>query len=752
MKHLIFSREYPPAPSGGIGTYTSNIVQQLVERGETVHVIGQLWQGAEQTRVTQCGGRWVIHRVPLQDWEESGCQPRADLPSGEARALFASPLWAQSFAWQAGELAEQLIEQEGIDVVEAPDYEAPLYYLQLRRALGLGPAREPPLIVHLHSPTELIAHYDDWDPGRADVVTARRLEHYSLRAADAVLCPSRFLMEQAVSRYGIERTSVEVIPYPMGDVDHVDRDPKTWKQGSICYVGRLERRKGVIEWIQAAVAAATQDSELIFEFIGANVLGTARMKVDELARILVPAELQRRFVFHGQRERAEIVSLLRGARMAVVPSRWDNFPHTCIEAMASGLPIIASPHGGMAEMIEDGRTGWLADSASSYDLYRALRRAVATPPEQLALMGSQSSETIRRVCDNRKVVTRQLDFRRALSDRGADRSRRLPRDLSRSGEVPTGGKPPEPREEGKSSGIVIIVCATGSRNALRSSLESLDVQERAPAAVILVGPDWLQDQIQTVGSSIARVGARFVRADGTNLAMMKNRAMDDVAARGIDPLGYAFLRPGDRLDSRFLACCEDGLRRLPEVGIVSVWTQSRNTGAVNTRTFPAYPFQLLRNEVSSPSVVRATALHAAGHFEPTLDEGYEEWDRWNAIFSAGWAGVTYPAILAFCDDEAHQAGGLSGQPSQRFRQRILERNRKELSCFSNELLGLLDLEGGRWNQPILDSWGQAAPDNAPGRSSQRARSLLRKAAGPGGRRLIRKLLASLRAFGSSELP
>jgi hypothetical protein len=43
MKHLIVSRKFPLAPSGGIGTYTQHISQLLAESGETVHVIGQLW-------------------------------------------------------------------------------------------------------------------------------------------------------------------------------------------------------------------------------------------------------------------------------------------------------------------------------------------------------------------------------------------------------------------------------------------------------------------------------------------------------------------------------------------------------------------------------------------------------------------------------------------------------------------------------------------------------------------------------------
>lgn len=48
MKHLIVSREFPPVPSGGIGSYTEQLSRLLAESGETVHAIGQLWAGADR--------------------------------------------------------------------------------------------------------------------------------------------------------------------------------------------------------------------------------------------------------------------------------------------------------------------------------------------------------------------------------------------------------------------------------------------------------------------------------------------------------------------------------------------------------------------------------------------------------------------------------------------------------------------------------------------------------------------------------
>src|SRR5262249_25787728 len=245
MQHLIISREYPPAPytGGGIGTYVDHMSRLLAQRGETVHVIGQLCPAAPKPTEVHLEGRLIVHRVPLDH--------PLDLPTVDGRTHQAvldtfrkSVLPSQAFLWQAAFLAEWLIEHSGIDLVEAQEYEAPLYFLMLRRAMSAGPARRVPFIVHLHSPTELVFKENDFD-NRPDYGPLARLEEYTIQGADALLCPSRFLARAAERRYRLQTGSVQVIPYPQGDAAVLPRADGVWRTGSICFVGRLEARKGV---------------------------------------------------------------------------------------------------------------------------------------------------------------------------------------------------------------------------------------------------------------------------------------------------------------------------------------------------------------------------------------------------------------------------------------------------------------------------------------------------------------------------
>lgn len=428
MKHLFVCREYPPAAylPGGIGTYVRNIAEYLAGSGEVVHVIAHRWPGAPRLREDRLDGRLIIHRVALDEPIRDPWALEPEHPGGVQRAMVASAFPSQAFAWQAALLAERLVEFEDIDVIEAQEWEAPLYYLQLRRASGLGPARKPPCVVHLHSPTERITAANAWNTAVADYAAATAMEAYSIVQADALLAPSRFIAAETAARHGFPPSRVTVIPYPLGQGAPITRSADTWTRNTVCHVGRLEPRKGVLEWAEAVARVAEQHPSLRAEFAGGDtamsVTGGPTVRHSMLGRI--PPSRRGHLVFHGNLGRIGLEAVLARASLAVVPSRWENFPNSCMELMGSGLPVIASPHGGMTEMLEDGVSGWIAADASPAGLAAALERALATPPEQRKRMGEAAAESIRGLCGNADIVRRHLEFKGSLvaaTDQGKDR-------------------------------------------------------------------------------------------------------------------------------------------------------------------------------------------------------------------------------------------------------------------------------------------------------------------------------------------
>ena len=627
MKHLIISRELPPAnyPAGGIGTYVANIAWLLAANGDTVHLVGERWNGSPLEHETLLDGRLIIHRVGASDVPPVG--PRElSRARRELRGLGDMGFAYQWFAWSAAILTERLVEEEGIDVIEAQEWEAPLYYFLLRRSLGLGPRRQPPCIVHLHSPSIFIHHYNGPAVTPAGLPWIKRMEEFCIRSADALLCPSRSLASQAARHYRIPVDAIEVIPLPMGLLPRIDRDEAVWAHGSVCYVGRLEPRKGVIEWVEAATRVARTHPHVHFDFVGADVWKLQRALLNQIGR-----NLASRFRFHGPKSKEEIAQYLAKAMAGVVPSRWENFPNVCIEAMASGLPVIATRCGAMAELIEDGRSGWLAEDTGvagmADGLSDALRRCLAASPQQRAAMGAAAAEAVRRICDNEAVVAAQQRFRSAVLARGAVRS---------------GGACARPPRVVSAN----VVVRAETLESVDGVLQSLDAQTMAPHAVAVVYRRSMKDppdRDAQLGSATKFV---FQRATSVSDTQAWNDGFG-LLGTSASPAFWLFLDEHDTLEPDCLERMAGVFSSRPDLGVVTPWTErTGQAGWFDARPCPSVTQQMTGNEVAPASGFNARALDATGPFRPGLPREHDIWALANDVMAKGWAAATLPSLLA----------------------------------------------------------------------------------------------------------
>jgi glycosyltransferase involved in cell wall biosynthesis len=395
-------------------------VHLLAAAGDTVHVIGERWHGAPRELETSHNGRLIVHRVPAQ--QPHRFRERATTED-ELSILATGFLPTQGFSWNAALVAETLMATGEIDLVEGQEWEAPLFHLLQRRASGTANATRCPIVVHLHSPTAMIWEHNEWnqDTGYARAVT--RQEAYCVAKADALLCPSAFLADRCAAHFGIDRQAILTIPYPMGPLPD-DLPPREVRQAprEIVHLGRVELRKGVLEFVRAAIAVAQRTPDVEFSFVGADTPHRGTQGVTAFLQQLIPDEYRARFHFRGVLPRAQALAALRRAWCSVVPSRWENFPNTCLESMAMAVPVLASPNGGMREVIEDGRSGWIADGQDPDALAVALERALATGPAALADMGRAATRRVHDICNADRVIALQREARRVMVATGATTS------------------------------------------------------------------------------------------------------------------------------------------------------------------------------------------------------------------------------------------------------------------------------------------------------------------------------------------
>jgi glycosyltransferase involved in cell wall biosynthesis len=659
MRHLIVSREFPPAAygPGGIGTYVANIARLLAERGETVHVIGERWRGAPAARQELLDGRLIIHRVGRSD--VPGIPGEEERLARELAGLKASAFPMQWFAWAVAHLAERLADEEGIDIIEAQDWEAPLSHFMLRLALGLGPVRKPPCIVHLHSATQFIQHYNG-ELSTPQTVLVNRLEAYCMRAADALLCPSRHYADEAAAAFGLDRSCIETIPLPVSPVPSAERSAEVWRSGPIAFVGRLEPRKGIVEWLEVASRVAREQKHLSFDFFGADVFGHPSLKAG------LDTDVAARFRFHGSLPKEDVWRRLATAQACVVPSRWENFPNVCVEAMASGLPVIATPFGGMAEMIKDGETGWLARDAGvsglADSLSEALHRCIATPPDRKAAMGAAAARSIQTFCEPGQIVDRHLAFRAAVLARGARGSKTLPRS------EPFGPTPL--RQAAYDAGDLAIVLRSPSRREAQVFLNGLGAQSHPPCLVLAVCAE--------PGTS-----ARGRHALGFDVAWSFEPSLAGTAAwnHGFTALAAAGhrglvvpLEHEDRLDPHCLSKLAAAFSARPSCALIAVWVDIGSHG-LEAPPPPDLTYAPVSCDFTAVAGLRMEAIADPPPFRPGLPRRFELWDLANRLLLEGWEVAVLPEALAERHDPQARPTWASTSANRALHAEILDRFR-----------------------------------------------------------------------------
>jgi len=189
-----------------------------------------------------------------------------------------------------------------------------------------------------------------------------------LRLADRVdlfVSPSRFLKDKMVAhglageRIVVQPNFVEALPTPAGAADGRDGD-------YLLYFGRLSREKGVETLIRAVGRVPGAQLRVVGQ-------GPAGDRLAALAGQVAAG----RVIFTGYQAGDVLQASLHGAAAVVVPSEWyENCPYAVLEAQAAGKAVLGSRAGGIPELVEEGRDGWLFETADAAALAGRIEEAL----------------------------------------------------------------------------------------------------------------------------------------------------------------------------------------------------------------------------------------------------------------------------------------------------------------------------------------------------------------------------------------
>lgn len=183
------------------------------------------------------------------------------------------------------------------------------------------------------------------------------------RYIDTIICPSRFMARKLEMNPLLASKTVVLHNF----IDKPEVKPVR-KEDYVLYFGRYSEEKG----IETLLAVCKAMPEVRFVFAGTGPLEDRLTGLPNIENI-------------GFQSGPKLEMLIRKARFSVCPSQWyENCPFSVMESLIYGTPVLGARIGGIPELIEEGRTGELFQSADIADLGNKIRR-LWNDPNRLSL-------------------------------------------------------------------------------------------------------------------------------------------------------------------------------------------------------------------------------------------------------------------------------------------------------------------------------------------------------------------------------
>jgi glycosyltransferase involved in cell wall biosynthesis len=222
------------------------------------------------------------------------------------------------------------------------------------------------------------------------------LEVRAMKSADNVYAPSMRIARTVQS--AINRPVAAIEPVFIYDADALDYGVYNATLGGknyLLFFGTVGSMKGCKEIAEILHPLLDKYRDLHFVFIGpAATEHSERMKEYVLLRA---GDLNNRVFFLNPLKHEFLYSIIKESRAVVLPSRIDNFPNTCVEAMSLGQIVIGTDGTSFEELIEDGISGFLCKPNDRESLMNAVVRVLELTAEQRVSISAHAQKRIERL-------------------------------------------------------------------------------------------------------------------------------------------------------------------------------------------------------------------------------------------------------------------------------------------------------------------------------------------------------------------
>jgi glycosyltransferase involved in cell wall biosynthesis len=672
MNYWLLTSEYPPFFGGGISTYCLHTATMLTEKGYAVSVFVND-SSVKTIEISESKGVRVIRFNPSATKESSSL--------GHVTGI----------SFEFANIIKQFIDKEGKPhIIEAQEYLGIAYYLLQYKKLCYSWCNDIPVIITMHSPSFLYMEYNHISEYRYPNYWICEMERFCLQAADHVISPSLYMVNELGNRFQLSHSRVSVIPNPF-QINKTLYEPSPHsidKPGEIIFYGKLTAQKGAFQLLSYFKQLWDSGFSRTLTIIGGQdiVYHPEGKTMGDIIKknygVYIDSKL---LVMEDRILPSQLGPRLKDAELMIIPSNNDNLPYVIAEVMSLGKIVLASKQGGHSEVLNDGINGFLFDHRFPETFFSKLKFILSIDKETYTQI---SGEAIKRVNDyfNYTTVFKQKEeIIRSVLKIKLDDTKEYPfiRQLNRS----AAGK----RANNEKLSIVIPYFNLGVY--LSETVASIKESNYTLKEIIIVN-DGSTDKLSLEELEKWRGAEDVIVVDTNNKGIACARNTGALRATG-DYL--AFLDADDKISPDYYSKAIRVLNKYDNIHFVGCWV---NYFGDSFKIWPAFnpepPLILYHNLVNSSALVykRESFLCNGLNDSSMLFPGWEDYESVVSMVAGGNNGVVLPETLfMYRIRKNSMVRMLSREKKILLHQFISQKHTHLYSAFTNEIFNLQNTNG-----------------------------------------------------------
>lgn len=367
--------------TGGIASALNSLIPELIKLGHRITV------------VTRSDNNRTIIKQPLLT----------------IYPVVSKGIWATlHFPFLVAKILPRLIKQESIDIIETTLTKFP-------SLISAHVTKNTPLVLRIYTSLSTLLG------GKSLKKKLNRAIHYrgelhNLFKADALSIATQASFNKIIKHYKLSRENISIPTYliPIGmsvTEKHMEKNQARQKllerlggtllsnKFLITYIGAIHQHKGVDLIIEAAKWFNRNNSRVHFVLIGRG----------DITKFTDTDGLPTNCTYLGPVTEVEKNIFLRGSDTILIPSRWESFGIVSLEAMNQKIPLIAGDAGGLKEIVQDEKTGWLVNHTKE-DLIDKINIVINMPSEKINAITEEAWRYFKSKFDIKNTAKQHISF------------------------------------------------------------------------------------------------------------------------------------------------------------------------------------------------------------------------------------------------------------------------------------------------------------------------------------------------------